>query len=475
MPEMWYLNEIRHKDKELRDLKKQNERKDERIAELERENERMKEELKQYALAKQAKKPRFSQNFSLSHHEQKKKEKQPSPGRTPKADKLSTVQREESVYPDGVSPGDCVLSHTRIVTHIRKGQKEVVLYSIYKKKWCNETPDVPGVLPRGEYGLEVAVTLAFLVYVIEISIKQAQDILLFFTGIELSDAQANRLLSQLETVWNPEFEKLITLVTLACLVHIDETGWKTGKERNYAWIFQTLAHTVFFYGKSRGEDTLETILSREFPGTVITDFLSTYEKYFKSNQKCWAHVLRTVIKLMLQNPKKRQYRRFFDDLYALFTEGKAARMNEHLTEAERIKNVAVFQKRLCMLCTRSDERLSKNTPDDVREFVNLQKRLRKYQDQMFTFVLHPEVEPTNNRAEQGLRKTAKARNNYQTSKTKAGADRRSVLSSVLTSLQQNLPSFSLTTVIEEVTKWRREGSTLFDRQLQTAQARASPG
>jgi len=475
MPEVWYLKEIRHKDKEIRDLKQQNAQKDERIAELEHENERLQEELKQYAMAKQAKRPRFSQNFSLSHHEQKERKQQLSPGRTPKEEKLSSVQREENVYPNGVSPVDCVLSHTRIVTHIRDGRKEVVLYSIYKKKRCNDTPDVPGVLPRGEYGLEVAVTLAFLVYVIEISIKQAQDILLFFTGIDLNDAQANRLLSQLESLWNPEFEKLITLVTLACLVHIDETGWKTGKERNYAWIFATLAHTVFLYGKSRGEDTLDTILSREFPGTVITDFLSTYEKYFKSNQKCWAHVLRTVIKLMLLHPKKREYRRFFDNLYALFTEAKSTKKAAHRTEAQRIKQTIVFQERLRTLCTRRDDRLSENTPDDVRAFVNLQKRLIKYIDQMFTFVLHPEVEPTNNRAEQGLRKTAKARNNYQTSKTAKGANRRSVLSSVLTSLQQNIPCFSLTTVIEEVTKWRRDGVTLFDRQLQMAQARASPG
>ncbi|MBI1813008.1 hypothetical protein HYR82_04510, partial [Candidatus Peregrinibacteria bacterium] len=46
----------------------------------------------------------------------------------------------------------------------------------------------------------------------------------------------------------------------------------------------------------------------------------------------------------------------------------------------------------------------------------------------------------------------KARNNYQTSKTKRGADRRSVLTSVLTSLQQSLPAFSLSTVIAEVTR-----------------------
>lgn len=118
--------------------------------------------------------------------------------------------------------------------------------------------------------------------------------------------------------------------------------------------------------------------------------------------------------------------------------------------------------------------MSKATPQDVREFRNLQRRLLRYIDSLFTFVLHPAAEPTNNRAEQGLRKTAKARNNYQTSKTNAGADRRSVLTSILISIQQNLPEFSLRTVIEEVTRWRIEGISLFERQLQVALARASP-
>lgn len=138
------------------------------------------------------------------------------------------------MYPEGVPPSKCRLSHTRIVTHIRDGRKEVVLYHVYRETWGEGMGTVPGALPRSEYGLEVAVKLAFLVYVIEISIKQAQDILLFFTGIELSDSEANALLDQLSSLWNPELEKLITLVTLAALVHIDETGWKTGKERNYA-------------------------------------------------------------------------------------------------------------------------------------------------------------------------------------------------------------------------------------------------
>ena len=154
---------------------------------------------------------------------------------------------------------------------------------------------------------------------------------------------------------------------------------------------------------------------------------------------------------------------------------KEAQKDETLTGEEREKKVHSLQKIVCRTCLRSEEKIPTDASDDLRGFLNLQKRLVKYQDSLFTFVLHPAVEPTNNRAEQGLRKIAKARNNYQTSKTERGARRRSVISSVLTSLRQNLPAFSLETVIDEAERWRIDGLSLFDRQLQTARAKASPG
>lgn len=474
MPEVWYLKEIRDLGRTIRKQGEELERLKRKNEELQKENARLQDELKQAAMAKQAKKPHFP-DYSLSRHERSLQQTvHRSSGRTAKAQKLSQVSREEHVYPEGVSPGKCRLSHTRLVTHIRDGGREVVLYHVYRETWGDGMGRVPGALPRGEYGLEVAVILAFLVYVIEISIKQAQDILAFFTGIELSDSQANSLLDQLSSLWSPELEKLVTLLTLACLVHIDETGWKTGKDRNYTWIFATLSHTVFLYGQKRSEEALAKVLPREFRGVAISDFFSTYEKYFSNQQKCWAHLLRTMIKLMLLHPKKKAYKAFFDALYVLFTEAKVVQKDEQLSEGDRQQKAVAFQERIRVLCRGCERRMTKSTPKDMREFTNLRRRLLRYMDSLFTFVLHPEVEPTNNRAEQGLRKTAKARNNYQTSKTAKGADRRSVLSSILTSLQQSLPSFSLSTVIDEVTRWRRVGSSLFEEQLQAHRARASP-
>lgn len=475
MSQAWYLDEIgrlqqenRKQEKEIEALKKQNGKLKDEVGDL-------KQQLNEMAEQKKARKAWFRQNYSLSNHEKQNDGtgKKRSPGRIPKEKKLGNVQEECHVYPEGVAPDACIISHTRYVTRLKDGKRHVVLYHIYKTPW-GDAPKLPGVMPRGEYGMEVAVIVAFLVYFVQISIDQARSILLFFTGIDLSRSQADSLLQQLGTLLEPELEKIIDLLALAYLVHIDETGWKIGKERLYAWIFTNLAHTVLLYGKSRGEETIDEVLSRAFEGTVITDFFSAYEKYFKGQQKCWAHLLRTMIRLMLQHPDKKEYKTFFDQLHAIFVAGKKAQKNECLSMSQRQRKAVMLQGKLRTLCARHEEKIPADACDDLRDFLNLQKRMIKYLDSLFTFVLHSDVEPTNNRAEQGFRKTAKARNNYQTSKTERGARRRSVLASVLTTLQQNLPEFSLETVVAEVRLWRISGQSLFDRQLQAAQARASP-
>jgi len=460
--------ELRKRAKELRETIDQ---RDETIRDLKTENRQLKKKLTQIAESKQAKKPRFTENYSLSEQEKKQdKQTKTSPGRTPKASKPSP-DRAVHVYPDNIPHHQCTEVYTRYVIHIKDGQQEVVLYHLYQEKWTNNVAKLPHVLPRGEFGLEVAVMLAFLVYLVEISIDQARTIMQVFTNVNLSRSQADILLNQLATLWEGEMDTIATILTVALLVHIDETGWKVGQDNCYAWIFTNLTHTLYLYGQDRSEQTLQQILARSFGGVVITDFYSTYEKYFKHQQKCWAHILREAIKLMLLHPENKEYQQFFERLHIIFRAAKDVARVE-LTDVQRRRKVAGLQRRITNVCPRYQERLPKDTPDDVRQFVNLQKRLIRYQDSLFTFIDHPDVEPTNNRAERGLRKTARARNNYQTSKTDRGARRRSVIATVMTSLQQNLPQFSLDTMVEEVITWRREGQSLFDQQL--AVVRGSP-
>ena len=62
-------------------------------------------------------------------------------------------------------------------------------------------PRIPGVTSRCEYGLEILVVLAFLVYVIGISLDKACAVLEFFCALPLRKSQADALLRQLARHW----------------------------------------------------------------------------------------------------------------------------------------------------------------------------------------------------------------------------------------------------------------------------------
>ena len=91
---------------------------------------------------------------------------------------------------------------------------------------------------------------------------------------------------------------------------------------------------------------------------------------------------------------------------------------------------------------------------------------RLLDEELFTVVLHPGVEPTNNFTERLQRGPALERKAGRTSKTAAGAQRRSVIVSVLESLRANLETFTLDSVLAEVQRWLEEGISLFQRQWQ---------
>lgn len=475
MSETWYYKEIRDLQNEVKRLKKERERLEKEKKDVEQENQRLKDELKHIAERKKSKPPKL--NYSVSTQEKKmgKQSQRKSSGRRPNTVKAGEADCVKNVYPKDVPHTECQYHRSTTVTRLIDGKAVRILYRIYQTGNGCKTGELPDVLPQGEYGIEVAVALAILVYGIEVSIDQACKILHMFCDLTLSKSQADSLLQQLSTLWSKDFEALKDLIALAMIVHIDETGWKIDDKRCYTWIFTSVLHTVLLYGESRGEEVLDMILPRSsFKGVGVSDCLKIYENRFQQAQKCWAHFLRKAIELMLTNTENKEYRTFFEELYQIFTDGRTTQDDETLTETHRKKVVVSLQKRMKKLCTRHEEKIPKDTEKYEREFINLQKRMMRNIDDLFTFVLIPEVEATNNRAERGFRKTAKARNNYQTSKTKNGADRRSVIASILTSLQQNMEHYTLESITEEVLRWRMEETSFFQRQLKVLQFGSSP-
>jgi transposase len=393
-------------------------------------------------------------------------------GRITTEDKLAQAERSEEVVPDGLDKSRCQLSHRRPVWRLEKGRAVLIAYHIYRGP-KNQYGKIPGVLGRSEFGQEIVVAVAFLVYVVGLSFDKVCAVFGFFQNLKLGKAQADALLHQLARHWQNEFEVLCTLLANSLVVHTDETGWSL----NSVWAFLSEKARLLFFGVHKDADTLKQILDpATFAGLVISDDAAIYANFTQA-QKCWAHLLRKAIKLTLQDPHNLAYRRFTDRLLEIYRAACRVQRDGRLGDAGRTRKIAALDDAILELCGAmwaADLPPIEGPDNDYRLLCNEIMRLMIAQ-QLFVFVtVKPAQQPngetlpvgaTNNEAERTLRKPAEARKTGRTNKTLAGARRQTIVTSVLESLRLYLTTFTLANVIAEIQCWVAKGQSCFTELL----------
>ena len=391
-------------------------------------------------------------------------------GRVSTADKVAQAERTEAVYPAGVSPDACRLSHVRPVWRLEQRRAVLVAYQIYRGPG-NRYGQIPGVLGRSEFGIELMLAIAYQVYVVGLSFDKVCLLLAFFVNLKLGKSQAEALLKQLARRWEKEFDVLCLLLAHSLLVQTDETSWSIRS----VWVFLSEKVRVLCFGVRKDADTLREILDlTTFAGILISDDAAVYAN-FKRSQKCWAHLLRKAIKLTLMDPTNAEYRQFLDRLLEIYHAACRVRRDGRLGVEGRQKKVTALENEvfdLCIAMWAAELPPSQGLENDYRLLCNELMRLM-LADQLFTFVTaEPVPQPnggmmavpgTNNESERTLRSPAEARNTRRTSKTPRGARRRTVITSVLESLRNHLATFTLSSVIEEVRRWYEGGRSCFAR------------
>jgi hypothetical protein len=436
--------------------------------------------------------PKLDEPFSVRAEEQrqetrgKKKRRKRTPkrrGRNRTAEKVALAERSEKIFPQGVSEQECRYSHTRSVWRLENGRAVLVAYEIHRAG--NRFGKIPGVPDRGEFGIEISVAIAYQVYVIGLSFDKVCLLMNFFQGLTLTKSQADALLKRLARQWESEFDILCTLLAHSAVVHADETGWSI----NSVWAFLSEKVRVLFFGVHKDAATLQQILDpATFEGIVVSDDAAVYAN-FTHAQKCWAHLLRKAIKLTLLEPDNAEYREFTDRLLEIYREAGRVQRDRRLGDAGRARKVGELDDEIFELCGPlwSRELPPTDGPrNDYRLLVNELMRLMVDRE-LFTFVTaapteapNGETQPvsgTNNEAERTLRAAAEARKTGRTSKTPAGARRRTVIVSVLESLRQHLPVLTLPTIIAEVLHWTTAGRSCFAKllaRLNLPPSRSSP-
>ena len=266
-------------------------------------------------------------------------------GRFRSKDKIALAERSEPVFPKGIAAAECHLSHVRPVWRLEEGRAVLVAYRIYRGP-NSQYGQIPGVLGRSEFGLEIVAELAYLVYIMGLSFDKACTLLQFFQNLKLKKSQANVLLYRLTRHWEREFEILCTLLANSLVVHADETSWSL----NSVWAFVSEQARVLLFGVHKDAETLKKILDpATFAGIVVSDHAAVYDN-FTAAQKCWAYLLRKAIKLTLQDPKNANYRTFTDRLLEIYREACRVQCDQRLGDAGRAQKVAALDDEIFALC-----------------------------------------------------------------------------------------------------------------------------
>lgn len=184
-------------------------------------------------------------------------------------------------------------------------------------------------------------------------------------------------------------------------LNVDETGHKDKGKRYWTWCFRAAApgnYTLFKIDPSRGSQVLVDTLSADFAGVLGCDYFSAYRKFMGENnvrvQFCLAHLIRDV-KFLAEHPDAaaRAYgERLLNTLRDLF---HTIHRRDAMTPARFDK--AMQRKRDQVLLTACFD------VPQTRAAKNLARRFEKHGRSYFEFITTPDIEPTNNLAEQAIR------------------------------------------------------------------------
>ena len=276
----------------------------------------------------------------------KKKRKRNRPlrrGRVTTAEKIQQAQRTEQVFPVGVSHSDWQLSHTRPVWRLEAGHAVLVAYAIDRGP-KNQYGKIPGVLGRGEFGVEIVIAIADQVHLVGLSFDKVCLLMGFFRNLRLRKSPVDALLNQLSRHWAGEFERLCTLLANSAVVPADETSWSI----NSVWAFLSekvrgpRGCPVFRGPQGRGDTA-----SHSRSGDVCGDRGQRRRggvREFHSGAKALGGPtfgrcpLRKAIPLTLLEPANAEYRRFADRLLEIYRSACRVQRDGRLSDAGRAES-----------------------------------------------------------------------------------------------------------------------------------------
>ena len=260
----------------------------------------------------------------------------------------------------------------------------------------HEAP-LPKGVPSGQLGPQLLDEIGLLSGRYHLSLRLIQAWFQDRYGLGLSlgvlSAAQDRLAEALAEVTT----QLQQAVREAQAVHADETSRRYRTERRWLWVAATPLWVAFCTTVSRGQAEAKALLGECLTSIAITDRYSAYQWLpLARRQLCWAPLLRDFERLAGRLGAAGDVGRW------LRAYGQVLFRWHHRYQKGELE-AATYQRRRAWLRGRIRRRLEHGAQGWHAKTAGTCKKILQVEPALWTFVTHPEVPPTNNRAERALR------------------------------------------------------------------------
>lgn len=276
--------------------------------------------------------------------------------------------------------------------------------------------ELPPEVPRERFGPRLQGALATLTAGFRLSRRQVADLCGEFFGAQISIGTVDALLARQGIALREPQERLCDAVRGAPSLCVDETGWRQAGEKRFLWGAFTDEAAVFRVAPSRHRDEAEALLGKT-KAIVCSDRWWAYNHLDPSHrQVCWSHLLRDF-RFHAESPLADQSE--FGEACLRIAEGVFEAWRRFGADGDRRhlrRQIAPLRRQLRAFCEEGKRKSVK-----TRFHRGLARNLLKVWPALWTFVEEEGVEPTNNRAERGLRHAVIYRKLSQGSHSERGA------------------------------------------------------
>ena len=303
---------------------------------------------------------------------------------------------------------------------------------VIHRYWCGTCkrivePVIATALPKSTLGLRTVVYTAWLHYCLGLTLDKIVALLNVSAHFKITAGGLCHAWRNLAAVLQPAYDQIGGCARASAVLHGDETGWRVNGKTHWLWCFTNTDLAYFVIDRCRGSPVVLKILGELFSGVLITDFFGAYNRIAAlAKQKCLAHLLRELAKVDVLDSTpawrffRRKLKRLLKDAFRL------ASQRDAFSPAQLARKKSRFLVRLMELCA---------FPHANRHARRLSRRLLRYQNELFTFLDHPQVPPDNNHAERQIRPAVIMRKNSYCNRSRQGADAQALLMSVFRTLQ----------------------------------------